>query len=425
MGCPGKKVMEHGLLDRTSEYAAEGTAAHLVLTWALKAGSPASAYLGRLIQADGYEFTVDEDMAGHVQTTIDYVLTLKGEDGTLLVDERVNYSSYLGVPESDAWGTADVIVIRGETVYVIDFKYGRGVEVSAHENPQMSLYALGALQAYHGVLEHFTRVWMAISQPRLTSRASEWDCTVEDLEDWGRSTARSAVITCINASRTRAEEDADRWQELFLRPNEKSCKFCKAKATCPTLRAAASEAIFASAPASADEFDELVVPGAEHIKPTSDTWLSSVMRKADLIEDWLKAVRAEVERRLLAGTPVPGYKLVQGKRGNRSWSNSAGAEAAMKKMRLKESEMYNFVLISPTQAEKLAPKFDKAGKVIPPKEGQATPIGPRQWPQLKGLITQSDGKPHVAPVSDSRPALEVKPIADEFEDLTSVETELA
>ena len=415
MLCPGKPVMEHGMPDRTSEYAAEGTAAHLVLTWALKAGSPASAYLGRLIQADGYEFTVDEDMARHVQVTIDYVLELAGPDGTILVDERVNYSSYLGVPPDDAWGTADVIVIRGTSIYVVDFKYGRGVEVSAHENPQMSLYALGALQAYHGVVDNFERVWMAISQPRVSTKASEWDCTVEHLEQWGRSTARSAVISSINAAGLKGHtvplnEDRRTWHDTFLRPNEKSCKFCRAKATCPALRAVTSEAVFATVPASPDEFDALAVPGKEHIAPTTDTWLSSVMAKADLIEDWLKAVRAEVERRLLAGIPVPGYKLVPGKKGSRSWSNPAEAEAAMKAMRLKEAEMYDFKLISPTSADKLA----KAGT-----------IGPRQWPKLQSLITQRDGAPHVAPVSDPRPALQVKPVADEFEDLTSVETELA
>jgi hypothetical protein len=412
MLCPGKPVMEAGLPDRTSEYAAEGTAAHLVLTWALKSTpiAPASAYIGRLIQADGYEFTVDDDMARHVQVCIDYVVDLMGADGILMVDERVNYSSYLGVPADQAWGTLDVIVFKSTEIIVVDFKYGRGVEVSAYENPQMSLYALGALQAYHNVVETFTHVRMAISQPRVSVKPSEYDLPVEELEAWGRSTARSAVATCINAQRTSNEEDSDRWQDLFLRPGEKQCKFCRAKATCPSYRAAVTETVFVTNPATPEDFAELKVPGADHIKPADAAWLSVALAKADLIEDWVKAVRAEVERRLLAGAPVPGYKLVQGKKGNRAWSNLAEAETLLKTMRLKESEMYDFKLISPTTADKLA----KAGT-----------IGPRQWPKVQALVVQRDGAPHVAPVSDPREALSVKPIADEFEVQTVDTTEFA
>ncbi len=412
MLCPGKPVMEVGRPDRTSEYAAQGSAAHLVLTWALKSTpiAPASAYIGRLIQADGYEFTVDDDMACHVQVCIDYVVDLMGVDGILMVDERVNYSSYLGVPENEAWGTLDVIVFKGTEIIVVDFKYGRGVEVSSYENPQMSLYALGALQAYHNVVETFTHVRMAISQPRVSVKPSEYDLPVAELEAWGRSTARSAVITSINAQRTSTEEDADRWQELFLRPNEKSCKFCRAKATCPSYRSAVTETVFATVPATPEDFADLNVPGKGHIKPADAAWLSVALAKADLIEDWVKSVRAEVEHRLLGGAPVPGYKLVQGKKGNRAWSNPGEAETLFKTMRLKESEMYDFKLISPTSADKLA----KAGT-----------IGPRQWPKVQTLITQKEGAPHVAPVSDSRPALTVKPVADEFEVQTVVETEFA
>jgi hypothetical protein len=141
----------------------------------------------------------------------------------------------------------------------------------------------------------------------------------------------------------------------------------------------------------------------------SDDWLAACMDKADLIEDWVKAVRAEVERRLMAGQQVPGYKVVQGKMGHRKWADPATAEATMKTMRLKESEMYDFKLISPTTAEKLA---------------KAKTIGPRQWPQLKELITQTQGKPHVAPESDPRLALTLTPVVDEFQDV-SVESSIA
>lgn len=419
MLCPGKIVLEEGAPDGTNINAAEGTAAHLVLTWALEDSRPAKDYVGKTITLDArgkpcepvaadYTFVVDEDMAGFVQTTIDYVYDLMGSDGLLLVDIKVNYSSYLGVDEHTAWGTADVVVVRGDEVIVVDFKYGRGVEVSAERNPQMSLYALGALQACHGVLADFTRVRMAISQPRLSSAPSEWDCSVEELETWGRSTARSAVNTCKTAEATTDISARQAWQETFLRPGEKQCVFCRAKATCPALRAEVSDAMFdVYTPASPEEFAVAnVVPVWEAVENVDDAaeWLRVSLDKVDLIEGWCKAIRAEVERRLLAGDVVPGYKLVQGKRGNRQWSDATVVEETLKSMRLKESEMYDFKLISPTTADKLA----KAGA-----------IGPRQWPKLQGLIAQPEGKPHVAPLSDSRPALVVTPVADDFADVTT------
>lgn len=404
MLCPGKIVLEDGLPNTSSKYAAEGTAAHQVLTWALQEDRPATAYLGRLVEADGFTFEVDDDMAEHVQTCIDYCLDLRGDDGVLFADIRVNYSSYLDVAEDTAWGTADVIVARGDELIVVDFKYGRGVEVDAERNPQMSLYGLGALQAYQGLVADFTRVRLAISQPRVKRAPSEWDCSVDDLETWARSTARSAVATCVNAERTSKEEDDQRWLEVFVRPGEKQCKFCKAKATCPALRAEVALTVQGAVtmPMSPDEFADLTV--VEPGPATSDEYLTLAMGKADLIEDWVKAVRAEVERRLLAGAPVPGYKLVAGKKGNRAWSKPADVEALLKSMRLKEAEMYDFKLISPTTAEKLA----KAGT-----------IGPRQWPKVQELITQKDGAPHVAPASDSRPALDIKPVVEDFADVSA------
>jgi hypothetical protein len=417
MLCPGKKVLEQGKPDNTSKYAAEGTAAHQVLTWALQEERPATAYIGRVIEADGFVFEVDQDMAGHVQVCVDYANDLKGDDGTIFADIRVNYSSYLGVAEQEAWGTADVIVCRGTEVIVVDFKYGMGVEVDAERNPQMSLYGLGALQAYHGLVADFETVRMAISQPRIKRAPSEWDCSVEELETWGRSTARSAVATCINAADLRGEYEP--WEQVFLRPAEKACKFCKAKATCPALRAEVAETYSAKA-ATPEEFADLVpLTPSSH---SDEFWLAACLDKADLIEDWVKAVRAEVERRLLAGDKVPGFKVVQGKKGNRQWRDAKEAEELLKTMRVPIDKMYDMTVISPTSAEKLAPRYDKNGKLVPPKDGAPAPtIGPRQWPKLKELITQSEGKPHVAPSTDSRPALVVTPVVDDFTDVTPVD----
>lgn len=443
MLCPGKHALEAGKPNSTSKYAAEGTAAHQVLTWALQQTKPAKDFIGANIEADGFIFVVDADMAGHVQTTIDYVYDLAGEDGVVFADIRVNYSSYLDVETDDAWGTADVIIARGNEIVVVDFKYGMGVEVSAgydvfvtsegvevhtpvaHKpNPQMALYALGALQAYNGLVADFDVVRLAISQPRIKAAPSEYDMSVEALEVWGNNTAKAAVVACLHAE-TLTEHP--QFNETFLRPGEKQCKFCKAKATCPQLRDYVSGAMLdiGFTPATPDEFSNAnVVPVVEAVETVDNAteWLAVSLDKCDMIEDWCRAVRAEVERRMLAGDTVPGYKLVQGKQGNRAWTDMKAAEALLKSMRLKEAELYDFSVKSPTQIAKLGPVFDKDGNIKPQKEGTPLPvIGKRQWPKVEALITRAPAKPHVAPVSDSRPALVVTPVVDDFIDATPLD----
>jgi hypothetical protein len=415
MLCPGKEVMERGRPDTPSIYAATGTVAHLLLEFALRDGREPSAFLGRIFPVEGFDIEVDDDMVEAVSTALGNIREMAG-DAAIMPEQRVNYSRYLQVDRDQAWGTADAIVPRGTELQVHDYKNGSGVVVDAERNPQMMLYALGALEAVNDLLGPFETVRMVIHQPNVKDAPSEWACTVGELEHWALTVAGDAV------DKRRLARDAVDIND-HLTPGEKQCKFCRAKATCPALRADVAEAVMAFVPASPDEFAEATIPGKDHIPPTEGAWLGASLGKADMIEDWVKAVRAEAERRLLAAEDVPGYKLVQGKKGNRSWGDAAEAEKAMKGMRLKVEDMYTFKLISPTAAEKLAPKYNSAGKIMAPKEGAPAPlIGPRQWPTLKAMITQRDGKPHVAPVSDPRPALAVTPVADEFTDVT-VETQ--
>lgn len=391
MLCPGSKVLEVGAPNTTTIYAAEGTAAHTLLEMALRNDTPAAGYIGRIIPADGFDIEVTDEMAEHIQWVIDTVLGYKGDDGVMLLEQQLYYADYLDVPREDGWGTGDVVIIRGTEVIVIDLKYGRGVEVDVERNPQLMLYGLGAVAEHNGIAVDLERVRLVILQPRIARSPSEWDCSVAELEEWGKGRARSAVNTCKNAERTRKEDDEDRWVDVFLRPGEEQCRFCRAKATCPKLHAEVALHVSA-APATEDEFEQISDPAT-----FSEPDLARAMRATDLIEDWVSAVRAEVERRLLDGTTVPGFKLVQGKQGNRAWSSKTEAEEVLKSMRLKQDEMYKLSLISPTDAEKLLAKES-----------------PRRWSKLQQYITRSEGKAHVAPLSDKRPALEMKPVADEF-----------
>lgn len=187
------------------------------------------------------------------------------------------------------------------------------------------------------------------------------------------------------------------WQKAYLNPGEKQCRFCKAKANCPALRAEVTEIVGGSDAASVDEFAQFLpdVPDAQ----TGDNYLSIAMAKVGLVEDWCKAVRAEVERRLLAGKAVDGWKLVEGRRGNRSWSDDAAVETLLKSFRLRQEEMYDYKLINPTKAEKLLKD------------------SPKRWAKLEELIARSEGKPSVAPATDRRPELVVDPVSEDFRDL--------
>jgi hypothetical protein len=422
MLCPGKPVMEQGKPNNSNIYSATGTVAHMLLEFALRDGAQPAGYLGRVFPVEGFDIEVDDDMVEAVDTALANIREMAG-DAAILSEQRVNYSKYLQVPFDEAWGTADVIVPRGEELQVHDYKNGSGVPVDAERNPQMMLYGLGALEAVNDLMGPFKTVRLVIHQPNIKEAPSEWSCSVEDLEHWALTEAGDAVdqrqMAASETPTGAAPATESAWFKTFLNPGEKQCKFCKAKATCPALRAEVAAAVGLEIDAaSPDEFAE-----APLASPTADSdadWLSASMKKADLVEGWVTAVRAETERRLLAGSEVPDFKLVQGKKGNRRWANAAEAEKAMKSMRLSTEQMYTLKLISPTTAEKLAPDYDKAGKVKPPKEGAPKPvIGPRQWPTLQAMITQPPGKPHVAPVSDSRPALVITPVVDDFADVTT------
>lgn len=389
--CPGSVALEATCPDDSSDFADEGTAAHELAAMALANGNDAVAYLGRVIQVNGKGWEVTDDMAGHVQKYLAYVRSIGGE---LMVEQRLSIEAI--TKEPGAKGTSDAVILAGEELVIVDLKYGRGVKVDADENEQLQIYALAALGEFE-FLGDFKRVRMVIVQPRL-DHIDEWDCTVEALREFGQTVGRGAE-RCFAAMQYHGN-----YQELhekYLNPGNDQCRFCKAKAICPTL----TEHVLATV---ADDFVDTTQPVAPQLEHATErtfdnATLGNLLGAVDLIESWCKAIRAKAEAELLAGHPVPGYKLVEGRRGSRRWTNDAEVEQTMKSMRMKLEEMYDFSLISPTTAEKL----HKAGT-----------IGPRQWPKLQGLITQSEGKPSVAPEADKRPALVIQATADEFADVT-------
>jgi hypothetical protein len=380
MACPGSVTLEADIPDTSSAYAREGTAAHELAAMVLEdSASYASDYVGKKIAFDDHGedvlWLITKDMAEYVDDYVKFVRD-RAKGKMLYVECKLSIGHVTG--EAGATGTSDVVIIDipNKTIEVIDLKYGMGVRVDADENPQLQLYALGALEEYSLVTD-FERVGMVIHMPRL-NHVSEWEIPVAQLVHFG-DTARYAAETV-------------RLEDAKFNPGEKQCRFCKAKATCPALRAEITEIV--GGVATLDDFTPETVDSQ-----TGDNYLPMAMSKVGLVEDWCKAVRAEVERRLLAGQTVDGYKLVEGRKGNRAWSDEDAVEKLFKSFRLRQEEMYDFKLISATKAEKLL------------KEN------PKRWAKAEQLITRSDGKPSVAPATDKRPAMDVKPVLDDFQGL--------
>lgn len=405
MNCYGKPFMEKGLPESSSKYADEGTAAHEVAAMCLEQNQDATAFAGRMIQvtrgegaqATSRSFEVNEEMVEAVQRYVDIV---RGLGGDLMVEQKVDFGNWIGV--EDQFGTSDSLVVLDKELIVVDLKYGKGVRVEAEDNPQLQLYALGCYDIAELAGYEIETVRLMIVQPRLPS-VSEWVCSIDDLKAFALE-AKIAARHAIHQWEGKAEPK--------LTPGEKQCRWCKAKATCPALAAEVKSHIFDEVAASSLDFSDLsaseTVPNMAFVNEAN---LASHMRAVDLVEKWCSAVRAEVERRLVEGKPVDGFKLVAGKKGARAWADKEAAEAALKSMRLKDADMYDYSLISPTTAEKLA----KAGK-----------LGDRQWKKLcDDHITQTQGKPSVAPVSDKRPAISVAVTADDFATLPDEGGDLA
>ena len=389
IACPGSAVLTADAPRTASTYSAWGTACHELASIALLKGDQVYAERkASKISADGFEFEVDDEMVEVAKRYTDYVRDAAGADGTILVEQRVDFSSDLGVDE--AFGTADALIIRGDEMIVVDLKTGRGVEVEA-DTAQLKAYALGCLPIADQVAD-IERVRLVIVQPR-NGGIKEHDMGVDELRAWVHTRAAPAARKVLEAL---AEFSVG-----HLNPGEKQCKFCAAKATCPALRDSVALTVMADTPASPEEFAQAYVSAPDEHSP--EDWIAAALAKVDLIEDWCKAVREQAHKRLSEGQELPGWKLVAGKRGARAWTDAKAAEELLRKQfRLTIEQAYDLKLISPTSAEKLA----KAGD-----------LGPKQWARAQELIHQPDGKPHVAPESDPRPALAVAAKASEFDTL--------
>ena len=160
----------------------------------------------------------DDEMTGYTDDYLDYIkaVAMKYPSSPYVaIEKRVDLSTY--VPEG--FGTADCILIGGDVLHVIDFKYGKSPDgrVTAEWNPQMLLYALGAYEMYR-ILYTFKTVRLSIVQPRLPDGISEWECTLDDMLQFGEFVKERAALAIKG--------------EGEFAPAPKTCRYCRARGRC-------------------------------------------------------------------------------------------------------------------------------------------------------------------------------------------------
>jgi len=294
MSCPPSARLESKVKekigDKGSVYAEEGTLAHAVAELKLRKEN------GELNQ-----FNFDQRMAdlGDIPKEIDrftdyyvdivlekwYAAMKFCEDARLVVEQRLDMGDW--VPH--CFGTSDAVVVSDDVLVVMDLKYGKGVPVSAIENPQARLYGLGAIHEF-GSLYDFDEVHNIIIQPRLDS-VTEEEISRDDLLAWGESIKPLAEAA---------------WKGEGEFHTGEHCRFCRAKAVCVTRVVQAMTALSHSFD-SPDTIRDEDIPGILEILPVA--------------EDWIKDIRAYAQTQAIRGQHWPGYKLVRGRRPGRQWRN--------------------------------------------------------------------------------------------------------
>jgi hypothetical protein len=394
MACPGSVREEAKYPDEPSGPAAvDGTHSHTLLEYCLQNNriiDPLTQIGEKFLDDDG-EFVVDADRAARVKVAVDYVRERMTEYGVCQVmsECRVNPEWLLG--RSDLSGTADVQIHGPDTLEIIDYKDGMG-QVKVEYNPQLELYAIGALAGLKLPINAkypFSKVRMTVIQPKLALRGmpavTHFELPLADLI--GR-----LGLYAVKANAT-DKPDAP------LVAGE-HCKFCKHKACSERAGTVMKEIGVMFPMLEKSEVVELAQQSANKDPATMDNdQIRQIMEAAPLMRQLLEAVEGEALRRLKAGDSIPGVKLVYG-RGSRSWALPED-EMAQKliKMGIPKSAVYETKLVTPAKAEKLTWEATKAGEKVNKS------LSERQLKTLEAeYVAKVAGKLTVVPESDSRPA---------------------
>lgn len=370
--CTAAPRFEEGLPESTSAYAEEGRLAHAI--GELKVSRKYTridprTYTSMLIKLKKDPLYTPE-MDKTTNTYLDHIMEqVMAYDTvpTVAVEVKVDFADY--APEG--FGTCDCCIIGGDLLSIVDYKHGRGVPVSAVGNPQMRLYALGALQRYAPVFgDAIKRIRMIIDQPRLDSYTTD-EITVEELRAWGESIKPIA-------------------QKAFSGLGEfvpgDHCRFCRGKAQCRA-RANINTAL--------EDFKDCVPAGKQpqgEGKVLTDAEIGDLLERGAHLVQWYKDLEAYATEALLAGKEIPGWKLVAG-RSIRTFTDQDAAIQAVIAAGYDEALVYDRKPKTLTELEKLMGKADFKEKI-------------------GSFVYKPPGKPTLAPASDKREAY--SPAAADF-----------
>jgi len=365
LNCPPSAELEQGFPNSSSVYADEGTHAHslgeLKIYESLKLPFTGEKKYNKmkimrlLDKAMGNSFYCEE-MNEATQEYADLVFSKyaealqKTKDAVILLEERLDFSRW--VPQG--FGTGDVVIVSDGCIEIIDLKYGKGVPVDADENPQMMLYALGAVAKYE-LLYDLSNVKMTICQPRLDS-VSTYEMSVVELLVWGEEYVKPRAKMAIKG-------------EGEYSPGEDTCRWCRAKATCK---------------ARADENLKLMKYEFRRDPLLSDDEVADILGKAPDLLKWAKDVQEHaLEQAEKNGKKWPGWKLVEG-RSNRKYLDEIKVADTLKAEGYVDAKIYEpQSLLGITALEKAITK--KQFGIL-----------------LSDLVVKPSGKPTLVPESDKR-----------------------
>ena len=350
LACTPSARLEEQFPDTTSEAAKEGTLAHelaelKVRNYCYTADFGKRKLTTAINKLKKKELWQDE-MVGYTDDYLDYIksvaLAMKNTP-YVAIEKKVDFSAY--APEG--FGTADCILIGGKTLHIIDFKYGKSPNgrVGAKENPQLSLYALGAYEAYK-LLYPIENIKMSIVQPRLPDGISEWECSLTELLTFGEYVKERAKLAMEGTGE--------------FAPDPDTCKFCRARGKCQARAKQNVELAFS--------------PDMGKLPPliTNEQMGQYLIQGSDLAK-WLSDLQDCALAECLAGREVPGWKAVEG-RGSRDWTDMDEAfETLVRRSVTKKTMLWEKKPLSLAQVEKLVGKKDFAdtvGKYVVKRPGK-------------------------------------------------------
>lgn len=361
LNCNPSARLEQEFEDRETEAAAEGTAAHALAEHKLRKA------LKMRSSRPQSQFDSDE-MEEHTDSYVEFVLEQLERakqyctDPMILIEQKLDFSCY--VP--DGFGTGDCLIVADKTLHIIDFKYGLGVLVDAYENPQMMLYALGALRIFDSLYD-IEKVSMSIFQPR-RENVSTWSIPVTELKQWADETLKPKAELAYAG---KGEYVPGAW-----------CQFCKAAVKCR---------------ARADARMELAKYEFALPPLLTDAEIEDILGKLDDLTKWANEIIAYAQDAAINhGKHWTGFKVVESKTNRKYTDETAVIEAANA---AGYHDIYKKSLISITEMEKL--------------------MGKKTFSEILGeYVKKPQGKPTLVPASDKRPAIITTGANNDFNEIT-------